>query len=151
MNKQTTRAFASGLLVSALILYAYVQFFQKKPDPVPALKEGYIEINQTEYEQLKQESDEWKNKFETLAKKKAEQISKTTEKTVNHYEIVIPEGVSSIEISTELEDAGIIDNAEDFNNYLANKNLQRYIQFGKFELNDSMSYEEICNVIAKKP
>ncbi|MBS4199673.1 endolytic transglycosylase MltG [Bacillus sp. FJAT-49732] len=152
MNKQTTRAFASGLLISALILYVYVHFFQKKPEPVHAIKEGYIEMKQSDYDQLKQDTEKWQTKYETLAQKKVEkQTPIVTEKTVNHYEIVIPEGMSSKDISIELEDAGIIDNAENFNKYLAKKKLQRYIQFGTFELNDTMSYEEICHIIAKKP
>ncbi|MBS4217145.1 endolytic transglycosylase MltG [Bacillus sp. FJAT-49711] len=148
MSKQTTRAFASGLLISSLILYVYVHFFQKKPEPVQAIKEGYMEIKEHEYEQLKLDSEEWQKKYESLAKKKSEEVKKT-EPIEKHFQLVITEGMSSKEICSQLEDAGLIDDAEDFNDYLANQNLQRYIQIGTYDLNDSMSYEDISSIIAK--
>ncbi|MBW8348118.1 endolytic transglycosylase MltG [Bacillus sp. IITD106] len=151
MNKQTTRAFASGLLISALIVYAYVHFFQKQPKPMPAIKEGYIEIKKSEYEILKQESKDWQEKYEQLSQKKDEEKTKNeAEPTIKNYQLVISEGMSSKEICTELENAGLIDDAEDFNDYLANKNLQKNIQIGTYELNDKMTYEEISNIIAKE-
>ncbi|MCR2820399.1 hypothetical protein [Lederbergia panacisoli] len=150
MSKQTTRAFASGILVSTLILYVFVHFFEKKPEPVRAIKEGYIEIERNEYEQLKQESEEWQKKYETNAKKNSEVIEKKAEPSEKHYRLVISEGMSSKEICARLEEAGLIDNAEDFNDFLANQNLQRYIQIGTYDLNDSMSYEDISSIIAKE-
>ncbi|MBS4194689.1 endolytic transglycosylase MltG [Lederbergia citri] len=151
MNKQTTRAFASGLLISALILYAYVQFFQKKPEPVVSIKEGYMEIKKSDYETLKKESKDWQEKYKQLSQKKDEEkTANVTEPIIKNYRLVISEGMASKEICTELENAGLIDDAEDFNDYLANKNLQKYIQIGTYELNDTMTFEEISNIIAKE-
>ncbi len=55
--------------------------------------------------------------------------------------------MSSKEISEELVDAGIIDDANGFNTYLAEQKLQHLIQIGEYEVDSEMSFQQITEII----
>ncbi|MBS4176337.1 endolytic transglycosylase MltG [Lederbergia citrea] len=153
MNKQTTRAFATGLLVSAIILICYNLMFEKKQAETHTTKPNYVEIKESEYEDLKQQAENWQAQYEVLAasSETAKSTSNQNEPEPKKYQLKIVDGMSSKEISIQLADAGIIQDAEKFNRYLAKRKLQHYIQIGKFDINDGMDYKQIANVITKKP
>ncbi|WP_062104680.1 MltG/YceG/YrrL family protein [Bacillus niameyensis] len=155
MDKRTTRAFASGLLLASLFLIGHNSLSKpsstEKSEPS---RVGYVEITKKEYEQIKSETKEWQTKYEKLAseKKTAKKAdSASDEKTIQEsFQLTISEGMTSKEISNELEEAGLIEDAENFNDYLADQDLQRYLQIGSFELKTGMTYKEIAEIIAKE-
>ena len=58
-------------------------------------------------------------------------------------------GMTSSEISSRLEDAGIILNKVDMDNYLSDQGLVGRVQVGEYELNSSMSLKQIAETITR--
>lgn len=155
MDKRTTRAFASGILLASLLLIGHNSLYKpSSTENSQTSRIGYVEITKKEYEQIKSEAKDWQDKYEKLAsEKKAEKKADKTsdEKTVQEsYHLTISEGMTSKEISNVLEEAGLIEDAEDFNDYLADQDLQRYLQIGSFKLKTGMTYKDIAEIIAKE-
>lgn len=61
----------------------------------------------------------------------------------------IQKGMTSSEISAKLEDAGIIQNKMDLNNYLTDQGLAGRIQLGNYEVNSSMSLKQIAETFTR--
>lgn len=78
-----------------------------------------------------------------------------TETTAEHSQseasmtLSIQLGMTSSEISAKLEDANIILNKVDLNNYLSDQGLAGRIQVGNYELNSSMSLKQIAETITR--
>ncbi|MFJ8066734.1 hypothetical protein ACIQYS_19265 [Psychrobacillus sp. NPDC096426] len=71
--------------------------------------------------------------------------SNTTTSTVLH----IQSGMTSRDISVFLEQTGIIQNKQDFEDYLSAQDLSGKIQIGQYELNSTMSIKQIAEIITK--
>ncbi|WP_277587220.1 hypothetical protein [Psychrobacillus antarcticus] len=65
------------------------------------------------------------------------------------FTLSIQLGMTSSEISAILEDAGIILNKVDMDNYLTDQDLSGRIQVGNYELNSSMSLKQIAESITR--
>lgn len=64
--------------------------------------------------------------------------------------IEVVRGMRSEQICILLQDAGIIEDAEDFNRYLIENGYADEMRIGKFELNSKMSYERIAKRLTGK-
>ncbi|MBQ9610922.1 MAG: endolytic transglycosylase MltG [Lachnospiraceae bacterium] len=70
----------------------------------------------------------------------------TTEKDVfTEATITVTRGMSSAQVAELLENAGIIESAEDFDNYLISQGVSDKIQVNSYNFNSNMTYEEITN------
>lgn len=150
MDKRSTRAFSFGLLLSAILLLIFQQFFngevvQKEPTISNQLEEKNVEIAK-----LKAEVAQWQTDYEDLVAEKAKESDKNTKSKTKKYTLTISEGMSSKEISSELEKAEIISDAKAFNDFLGERKLQRYIQIGKYELDNEMNFEQMAEAITKE-
>lgn len=145
MDRRITRQLASILLVIAVILIG-IKTLQQKSEAAEPPKEGYIEVKQADYERLQQEAGRWKAKYEALDKEdaKVEKKDKPIKKVMH---LNINEGMSSKEVSKQMEKAGVIQDAEEFNDYLAAKKWQQSIQIGDYELTSDMGLQEIAETI----
>ncbi len=63
---------------------------------------------------------------------------------------VIKSGMSSGKVATMLEDIGLIDDGEDFNQYIVNVNKASIIRVGSYSIRKGASYEEIVTMITSK-
>lgn len=59
-------------------------------------------------------------------------------------------GLTAYDIGKKLEDLGIVKNGLEMELYLAKPEYAKTIQIGQFELNSSMTIEEIANIITAK-
>lgn len=66
------------------------------------------------------------------------------------YTLIVHSGMDSIQIANTLEKSGIVKSGKDFEQFLTKKDWTRSIQVGTYELNSSMSYEQIGKIITKK-
>ena len=66
---------------------------------------------------------------------------------VSEVEITLEDGAPPSTISNALEDAGIIDDAWDFNDYLDDNDLSGSVIPGTYEIDSEMSFSEIGDVI----
>lgn len=77
-----------------------------------------------------------------------------TEKPQTDYttvRITIKSGMGSEEVAGLLKDAGIITDAADFDSYLNDNGYSTRIETGTFEINSGMTYQEIAELLCKKP
>lgn len=94
-------------------------------------------------------------------KEKAASSKKETADTASHeknqpgniaakdYDLNITSAMGSTEITTQLQQAGIIANARDFEKHIIAKHKATNLQNGTFHIKKGMSYDDILNVIAK--
>ena len=88
---------------------------------------------------------------QTVATEESVDSETTTEQApaVASMSLSIEVGMTSSEISAQIEDAGIILNKVDLDNYLSDQGLAGRIQVGKYELNSSMSLKQIAETITR--
>ena len=73
----------------------------------------------------------------------------TTDNVVDNQTVTfdIWRGMSSERVSAELEQAGLVDSANDFNKYLYQMGYERILRVGTYEIEKGASYEEIARMI----
>ncbi|HHW36934.1 MAG TPA: endolytic transglycosylase MltG [Bacillales bacterium] len=169
MANNSLRSFASGMIIATSILTA-VYYFQPLNKQEQKIVEndtltdekvqaymnnsGYIYIpEQTydelvaknkEYEAIKNQAQKSPQPKEPVAKPQSQEIEKKT------FTLTVKSGMGSIPIANLLENAGIVDSGKKFEQFLTKKDWTRSIQVGTYELNSSMSYEEIGRIITKR-
>lgn len=70
--------------------------------------------------------------------------------TIIKATITVTAGMGSQNVARLLQDAGIIENASDFDSYLMKNGYATKIEIGTYEFNNSMSYQEIAEELIKK-
>lgn len=160
MNKSSIRAFG----IACFLIGASFLLFVKNDSKTVASKEYEQRINTLEQqlelaneqiqllEEAKQsiESTETKETIEeeTIVQQENEtsvqnESSNETAKATLH----IYSGLTAYDIGKKLEDLGIVKNGLEMELYLAKPEFAKYIQIGQFELDSSMTIEEIANII----
>lgn len=87
---------------------------------------------------------------EAAAKKKADEEAakkKAEESKVKKYTLVISSGDPTSTAVDQLASQGIIKDANEFTDFLSNNNYEMYIRDGSYEVNSSMSYDQIAKII----
>lgn len=72
-------------------------------------------------------------------------------KPAKSYVLTVTSRTISRDVAKKLENAGIIDDSEEFNDYLCDNGYASNIQNGKFTITSDMSYKEIAETITSKP
>ena len=71
----------------------------------------------------------------------------TTIEKVHNF--TVREGLLSSSVSREMKEAGIIKDADDFDEYLEKSGMARKLRSGKYKIPVGASYEEIARIITK--
>ena len=87
----------------------------------------------------------------TTKEETTEETTTKSDKPVKSYVLKVTSKTISRDVAKKLEANGIIDDAEDFNDYLCENDYASNIQNGKFTLKSNMSYKEIAEIITSKP
>ena len=103
-------------------------------------------------EDSKETTEEIKETTETTTEDKKETTTEskketTTEKTDNSYTeatITVTRGMGSTEVAKLLQEAGVIEDADDFDSYLVKNGISNKIQINTYKFNSNMTYEEIA-------
>ena len=66
----------------------------------------------------------------------------------NAVNIVIRRGASALEVAFMLEEAGIVDNAVGFSNFILSENMARNINTGVYYIETGLSYSEVLRIIS---
>ncbi|MDR1700267.1 MAG: endolytic transglycosylase MltG [Lachnoclostridium sp.] len=69
-------------------------------------------------------------------------------KKANHKEITIQSGLLSSTVANQFEEAGIISDAKEFDNYLVRNGYGERIRVGVYKIPNGASYAEIAQMIA---
>jgi hypothetical protein len=155
MNKQSTRAFAAGIFLSAIILIIFSFFIEDSANPKSILEEqGYVILTSEEAKKRNEEISNLQEQVEALTQDNHEdqeqdednrnEANITEDKEIT---LTVSPGMTPKEISDELESSRIIRNASDLNSYLVNSGLADKIQIGEYKLHSDMTLEEISDLL----
>jgi len=93
---------------------------------------------------------------EKAASSKKEKVATTSHEkkqpgniAAKDYHLKITSAMGSTEITTQLQKAGIIANARDFEKHIIAKHKATSLQNGTFHIKKGMSYDDILSIIAK--
>ncbi|MBS4173542.1 endolytic transglycosylase MltG [Bacillus sp. FJAT-49736] len=149
MDKRTTRAFASGLLLSALLLMGYNHFYGVN-EPTN-IKKGYTSIKTSQLQRLEKDAEAWKKKYDESQKENNHPVQKSqpVKETIIKYHLSITSGMTPEKIGSRLKTGGIIKDKKKFVQYLIDHRYHNKIQIGEYELTNKMSFAEIAKTITK--
>lgn len=156
MNKRNVQAFGFGVIFATCVIAIYYYFLAvEKPlsnqetavlNVESATKflmnENYLVMTANELEDLKEKAvKEAVDALETQKKPETPTIQ------VINYTLDIMPGTNTLAVAKELKENKIIEDEDAFHFYLASNDLSKRIQIGTYELNSSMSIEEIAKLI----
>ncbi|MDE3839603.1 aminodeoxychorismate lyase [Bacillus methanolicus] len=166
MNKRTVRAFALGILFSVSLIGTYYYFFQNENGSISKAKQtledkGFIVLSQSEFTKLqkhshrKSEAEQYQETAENAEKSihtnndHVQASSVAEENKIISYELKITDGMNTEQIATILANVRIIEDAEDFEEYLSKNGYSTRIQLGTFLLTNEMDYSQIAKILTK--
>ena len=119
---------------------------------VQSTEENTTSAVNTEESSSEEKTTEEKTTQETTTKKeeKTEETTTKSDKPQKTYELTVTSRTTSMDVAKKLKNAGIIDDADKFNDYLCDNGYASKIQNGTFTINSNMSYKEIAEFIIRK-
>ena len=105
---------------------------------------------QTERDNSSEQNDTSKESEKKAEEKKKAQETEKEETKKEKVSITIKGGEVCREIAQDLQEKGLVKDAEDFRKYMQDHNYARYIRVGTFTLEKGMNYSEIAKVLTKK-
>ncbi|MFD1018759.1 hypothetical protein [Thalassobacillus hwangdonensis] len=170
--KHTIRAFALGLLtVSAILGISYLtqDTTDTSAETTPPTNqemidhlssEGY-EVSSTtapeEHSSMDKQPEKEsgsenipENQENTSDESQNEEESSENQDNSEGYQLTVETGMSSMDISRELNEAGLLEDVDSFDDYMQAKDYSRFIQIGTFKVTEDMSYREIADTITSK-
>lgn len=170
MYKRNVRSFSLGILFSVILVAIYTFMIDEKPAD-PAYTEntartyledaGYTVLTEEEYnaQMNTQQNDTEKQQTapdpieetenESDAQDTVENEQNVPEAPSASFELEINNGMTPSQISSLLEQAGMIENADEFTQFVEENGYSTKIQLGVFEISKGMSSEEIAKIITK--
>lgn len=157
MNKRNVQAFGFGVIFATCIIAIYYYFIAEK-EPLKA-NNNVAEINvesATKFleneKYLVMTAEELEDLKEKVAKEAVDALilekePETPTIKVFNYTLDIMPGTNTLAVAKELKENKIIEDEDAFHFYLASNDLSKRIQIGTYELNSSMSIEEIAKLI----
>lgn len=161
MNKRNIRSFSLGMFITVSLIGSFYLFFNKNEvitdkEAENHLKEsGYVVLSKEEYNQLEVKtnlSTEQNTSDEKESVKEIQTIEKENEESDDSpksYQLYINAGMTISQITEQLEEAEIIQDRNDFENYLIKNKYHTKVQLGKFKLTSDMSYKQIAVELTK--
>jgi len=163
MNKSAIRAFGIALFLVGALLALAARFDFNIGLPTKASSNGeQVEELQKKLAQANQEIASLKEQIKQVPKEttdtekpnpsESKDINKSVDSSNNAATMTlqIDSGMAPYTVAKKLEDGGIIDNSVEMELLLANAKYARSLQIGSYEVNSSMSLEEIANLITGK-
>ena len=142
MSKQSVRGFGIAIFLVGALIYSMNSLNIPLPgvDADAAAKKEIEELQQqltTAQQQLEEAKSAKKEASDE--EEKGEEVIETT--------ISVFRGNTAYDISRKLQDEGIIDNALQFELFLANGEYSRRIQIGEFTVSSDMTEEELAEAL----
>lgn len=94
------------------------------------------------------EQQESENVPESTEPGESEEVPESTE-PAETVTITVVKGDSSVSVSRDLEEAGLVESAKDFDRYLCNNGYDKRISVGTYEIPYGTSEEEIAKIITR--
>jgi hypothetical protein len=160
MNKRSIRAFSLGIIFTVSVIGSYYFYFDnslKLPNSSQAKnlleEKGYTVLTKTEYQKLRGKiiSTNKQQTKQSKAQKKILSKNQTIRQENNNtaYLLQVVAGMPSGEIANLLAEQNIIENANEFQQYLITHQYETKVQLGTYNLTNKMDYEQIAKIITK--
>ena len=158
MNKSAIRAFGIAIFLVGALLALSSRFDVNIGLPtkeagnqqqVEQLQDKLNKANQ-EIASLKEQLKPVHTTEETSTTNSDEQAVEETNGNVTTMTLQLYSGITPYIVAQKLEDGGIITNSVEMELLLANAKYARSLQIGSYEVNSSMSLEEIAKLITGK-
>lgn len=149
--KYYLRGCGLGILVASLVFIVSLHAHGGAMSDEKAMQRA-SEQNDTSKESEKK-AEEKKKTQDSQKKEEEKEKAQETEKEETKKEkvsITIKGGEVCREIAQDLQEKGLVKDAEDFRKYMQDHNYARYIRVGTFTLEKGMNYSEIAKVLTKK-
>ncbi|HWL22909.1 MAG TPA: hypothetical protein VNR38_04040 [Ureibacillus sp.] len=166
MIKSSIRAFgiacfligASLLLIDKFGHANTVSINEKEYEQKIAALEQQLKVANEELSKLQtnpsnetiEESTNSRDDVTISTEEKTQPTEEDSSKDVVKATLHIYSGLTAYDIGKKLEDFGIVQNGLEMELFLAKPEYAKYIQIGQFDLNSSMTIEEIANIITGK-
>ncbi|OLO26946.1 hypothetical protein BTR23_21475 [Alkalihalophilus pseudofirmus] len=156
MTKKTVQGIAAGIMLATSV-FAFMYFFQttqaeieQEDMEIPEIElsseemmdilkdQGFIILEEDEYQLL------LKGKDEATSKDDEDMELEQQPHTIHYTIIEIQSGMSSTEVANYLEKVNVLENTDAFLEFLRDNDLTHHIKAGEFELNSTMTIEEIA-------
>lgn len=157
MNKAAIRFFGIGLFLAGAAFQVQQMISSNDKSTNGSTQQSYEQAQQeltnvkSQLAQLQLDLENAKKKEptpEVVTSKPTDSENKAGPSTSNTM-LNIQAGMTSQDISAFLQQAGIIQNKLDFENYLEAQGLSGKIQIGEYELNSTMTIKQIAEIITK--
>jgi hypothetical protein len=162
--KTNLRAFAVGIIFATGVMgVAYsivnsdtlgesdVKAYAKENDMHLLTNEEYQEllpsIEEKPEDQNNEEAPEQTPPAEEQQKPEDEAIA---EESNEPFDVNIPDGMATYEVSELLEAEGVINDADEFDAYLEDRDIATRVRAGTFTMKKNMSYEEAAGVLIRQ-
>ncbi|WP_079479660.1 endolytic transglycosylase MltG [Halobacillus salinus] len=150
--KHLLRSFSLGLFVATVLLGGTLYLQPQEAETSLAKKGGdtkdmIAHVESSGYHVLSNEE------FESLNQKKKDKEAAPDESNIEKvfvYSLDIVSGTTTEDISKKLEEAGVIDQASELEQYMSLNDYSRFIQVGQATVNSDMSLNEIAKAITSK-
>lgn len=111
--------------------------------------EGVVDesINATTEENVTTDNNDASTENSSTEAMTAEEKADSTYVTAK---ITVSSGMSSYDVALMLQNAGIIEDSSDFDNYLNENGYSTQIRINDYEFNSNMSYEELAKALIKE-
>lgn len=160
MKRGSIRSLGIGLFIAGAVFQILHTSQSEETTSSKAINDEAYKKSQSELKIVKQQLAQLQLDLENAKKERITEVDgqtdekkakeSSTQKSTSNSTLIVKSGMNSRDISSALESTGIIQNKQDFEDYLDANNLTGLIQIGEFELNSSMTMKQIAEKITKK-
>ncbi|WP_298472799.1 hypothetical protein [uncultured Psychrobacillus sp.] len=153
MKKTSILFLGIGLFLGGTMIQIDQRFFQEDITSTGVVTNQAYEQSQKELSSVKEQLAQLQLNLENAQKEqpnephKEENKQQASSPPVQGFTLSITSGMTSSDISSLLEEAGIIQNQMDLHDYIVDQNLAGRIQIGNYEVNSSMTIKQITELI----
>lgn len=144
--KAIMRSFGIALFIAGAAM-SVIQ--TNEVEPKESIKEAFVTAAElAKVQQQLQVQQQANDKLTAQLKKQSQK--KANQPKIIQYTLNVKSGMGTSEVSTALQQAKMIEDANDFEELLINEGLSSKIQLGKSKLDSTMSQKEIVAVITAR-
>ncbi|GEK33927.1 hypothetical protein [Kurthia sibirica] len=144
--KAIMRSFGIALFIAGAAM-SVIQM--NEVEPKEPIKEAFVTADElAKVQQQLQVQQQVNDKLTAQLKKQSQK--KANQPKIVQYTLNVKSGMGTSEVSTALQQAKMIEDANDFEELLINEGLSSKIQLGKSKLDSTMSQKEIVAVITAR-
>lgn len=161
--KTNLRAFAVGIIFATGVMgVAYsivssdtlgesdVKAYAKENDMHLLTNEEYQELLPTIEEKPEEQKTEENPPAQDEQKPEDAEAEAEAEESNEPFDVNIPDGMATYEVSELLEAEGVIKDADEFDAFLEDRDIATRVRAGTFTMKKNMSYEEAAGVLIRQ-